>query len=192
MPEPTDVVLEAPKGFVTFKRSVQIRPYETATAEVMIQVPTDVEGWIGADGKADVEKITADLKPAFFAAKTAVYEQLGLTFEVTPELVVMEILDRELGAVEVSKVAEATSAARYASPRRSDDDEPNTPEGYWHELAEHPERYWDNRNDKKSAGYPDFKRTKGGKGLWLEYKGKSNVPEGVTLPDSGYASSGNR
>jgi hypothetical protein len=203
MPDSNDVVVEAPKGFVTFKRSVSIRPYETATAEVMIQVPTDVGGWIteAEDGTVDVDvdKITADLKPAFFAAKTAVYEQLGLTFEVTPELVVMELLDAELGAVEVSpaeakKVAETTSAGRQArKPSNSSGGgkkfppAPSSKDELWEELAEHPERYWDNRDDKQSAGYPDFKRVEGGQGLWLEYKGNSNVPEGLEIPEDGFA-----
>lgn len=199
MADVQDVTLEAPKGFITFKRSVQLRPYETATAEVMIQVPTDVDGWITRtdDGvEVDVDKITADLKPAFFAAKTAVYEQLGLTFEVTPELVVMELLDAELGAVEISeseakKVAEAGSAAKQArKPAAAGKKFPPAPadkDELWEELAEHPERYYDNREDKRTAGYPDFKRVEGGQGLWLEYKGKSNVPEGIEIPESGFA-----
>ena len=197
-----NVTVEAPKGFVTFKRSVQLRPYETATAEVMIEVPTEVGGWVTADDdgnvQVDVEKINADLKPAFFAAKTAVYEQLGLTFEVTPELVVMELLDKELGAVEISedearKVAEASSASKQAKPASGKGKKfppaPADKEELWAELAEHPERWWDNREDKRSEGYPDFKRVEGGQGLWLEYKGKSQVPEGIEIPESGFAKS---
>jgi hypothetical protein len=197
LPEAKDIVVEAPKGFVTFKRAVQVRPFETATAEVMIQVPTEPYGWIDENGKVDEAKIVADLKPAFFAAKTAVLEQLGLTFEVTPELVVMELLDAELGAVELTesqaqKVAESAAAAKKAKPAadtRSDDpDAPTDKDDLWVELSEHPERYYDNRADKK-GNQPDFKRVKGGQGLWLTFRGKTQVPEGVEVPDSGFANS---
>lgn len=202
MPEATDVVVEAPKAFVTFKRAVQIRPYETATAEVMIQVPTEPYGWITKDGdsvKVDADAIVADLKPAFFAAKVAAFEQLGLTFEVTPELVVMELMDAELGAVELTEkeaqaVAETAAAAKRARPAKgadanvSDPAAPKDKNDLWAELAEHPEYWVDQREGKAKPSQPDFKRAKGGQGLWLEYRGKSQVPEGLEIPTSGFAS----
>lgn len=184
--------IEAPKAFVTIKRSVQVRPFETASAEVMLEVPTEPFGWISADGKANVERIVEDLKPAFFAAKVAVLEQLGLEFEVTPERVVMEVLDRELGAVEITesqaqKVAEASAAARKAKPARAPlPPAPTDRDELWAELAEFPERFFDNR-ESKSGNQPDFKRVEGGQGLWLKFRGKSTVPEGVEVPSSGFA-----
>lgn len=202
MPEATDIVIEAPKAFVTFERSVQVRSFEPAKASVMIQVPTEPYGWItqGDDGSVSVDKeaIIADLKPAFFAAKAAVLEQLGLTFEVTPELVVMELLDAELGAVEITekeaqKVAESAAAAKKARPQAdanaSDPDAPADKDDLWVELSEHPERYYDNRGTK-TGNQPDFKRVKGGQGLWLTFRGKSQVPEGVEVPESGFAKGG--
>lgn len=183
-----------PTGYVTFKRMVQISPFNTATAEIMLQIPTG-EQWTDAEGNVNINAIIADAKPAFFAAKATVYEQLGIPFEVDGEIVVREILHQQLGAVEVTDaesrlLAETTAAAQQAStvtkPASSaGDPDPNgSKESWWEHMAANPKRWYDNRASKKSAKGPDFKfKGNGDVALWLTFNGKSQVPDGVVVPE---------
>lgn len=175
-----EITAEGPKVTVGFERSVKIRDYETAKASVFIQVPTSPGD--------NLDTIVDNLKPTFAAAKSTVFEQLGIPFEVDPtELVVFELLEKHLGAVEVDVVSEvaATAPANVTTehkPASGGTPAPTTKDGLWAELEANPKRWFDNREDKKSANGPDFKRKYTKEGLWLEYKGASVVPEGVTVP----------
>lgn len=179
MSDSTDVAIEAPKGFVTFERSLQVRPFEMAKASLMIQIPT-------APG-ATVEDIVAASKDSFFAAKATVFEQLNIPFDISAENIVTERLEASLGAVQVTLTQEAAAGAS-ATPSGSGSTVP-AKDDLWAELCAHPERWWDNREDKRNAAAPDFKRKGQGEqpALWLEFKGRNNVPEGLTVPTVGFA-----
>lgn len=173
----TTAVIEAPKGFVTFERSVQVRPFETAKASLMIQIPTKPGDTI--------EDVVAAAGDAFFGAKSVVLEQLGIKFDITPENRVMEVLDQQLGAVEVTPAQEAAAVAAQASTAARSNNYPEAPKdkpAQWAELCAFPKRWYDNRVDKKNANGPDFKRKGTGESLWLEYRGKNQVPDGLTVP----------
>lgn len=174
----TETVLEAPRVTIRFERKVQVRDYESATASITIDAPTHP----GDDINAMVEAAEA----AFFAGKGVIFNQLGITFDVTPDGKAMELLEQKLGAVEVTREAEAQAIAQASRPSvTSDAPAPNSKDGLWLELAEYPKRWFDNRASKAERGGngPDFKRKKSGEGLWLEYRGRTNVPEGVQIPE---------
>lgn len=80
-------------------------------------------------------------------------------------------------------------SAERPAPKRSTTEAPKDKPALWAELASNPEKWFDNREDKRSEKAPDFKRKGTGEGLWLEFKGSSAVPEGITIPDTGFANS---
>lgn len=186
------MTIEGPRVTVGFERSVRVREYENATASIYVQVPTAPGDFVAADGSVDKQAIIDAAKPVFFAAKSLIFEQLGLPSEVTPELVVQEILERALGAVEVTSrqgeaIAEATNLANASAiPPANKGPAVNAPSNdaeRWAELSVNPSKYFDNREDKRNPKAPDFKRKGTGEGLWLTNKtGASNVPAGVNLP----------
>ena len=166
----TEAVLEGPSVTVGFERSIKVKDYETAKALIFVQVPTEPGD--------DLEAIVAAAKPTFYAAKSVVLEQLGIDFEVTPELVIHEV-ERNLGAVQVSPAHEARATARASSAPVSSNAAPATRDEQWAELASNPSKWFDNRQSKRGR-QPDFKRKGTGEGLWLDKK-----PAGVVVPDEG-------
>lgn len=182
MPEGTDIVIEAPKGFVTVERSVQVRPYETAKCSLMLQIPTSPG--------ATVEDIISASKDSFYTARTIVLEQLGIPFDISAENIVTERFTAALGAVEVTPKEEAQAVANSNTSRPTGGNAPpSTKDELWAELASNPSQWWDNRNDKRNAKAPDFKRKGNGEqpALWVEFNGKSVVPDGIVIPASGFA-----
>lgn len=177
--------ITGPQVTVGFKRTLRVRDYESAEASVFIQVPTSPGD--------NVETITENMKTTFAAAKATVFEQLGIPFEVDPtDLVVKDLLEKHLGGVEVSPAQQqvavqssgnvpTTGAKSFGGGGTA---APTTKEGLWQELASDPKKWFDNRESKKSERGPDFKRKYSGETLWLTYQGKSNVPEGLTIPDA--------
>lgn len=175
-----DTVLTAPKVTVGFERKVQVRDYESAVASIYIEAPTKP-----GDGP---EEIVAAAHDAFFAAKSVVFEQLGIVFETTVDGKAVEMLEKQLGAVEVTRAEEAQAVAAASTPTASSNGNgpaPTSKDGLWAELSEFPKRYFDNRASKAERGGngPDFKRKQTNEGLWLTYRGKSNVPAGVRIPE---------
>ncbi len=192
MSETTEIVETAPKAFVTFERAVQVRPFETAKTSVMIQVPLE-----GVD-ISDQAALGAALKETCFVAKSTVFEQLGIEFTITPDLVVQEILERALSATEItpaeaSRIAETANTVQSAAPRSAPSAGAKlTGRAAWEHLAANPSGWFDNRQDKAngkgSAKGPDFKKKGSGEGLWLTGRdGSSQVPEGVDLSALGIA-----
>lgn len=180
------LAVEAPKGFVTVERTVKIKDYEPFKCSLMLQVPSKPGDTL--------EDLVAASKDSFFVAKAVVLEQLGIPFDVSAENIVVERFEAGLGAVEVTPLQEAQAVAAAAPPRVSGGNAITIPpkDELWAELCAHPERWWDNRVGKRSPAAPDFKRKGPRDGpeqpaLWLEFKGKSNLPEGLTLPTSGFA-----
>jgi len=88
-----------PKVTVGFERTVKIRDYEPMKASVYIQA--DVP--IGYTAK----ELEQGLRDAFFQAKAQVLEQLGLEFEISEHGVVMELLTKAFGPVEMVQGATA-------------------------------------------------------------------------------------
>jgi len=43
-------------------------------------------------------------------------------------------------------------------------------EELWRDLLDNPENWWDNRTDKPTPKYPDFKHKDSGKALWIGTK----------------------
>ncbi|KAL9456505.1 hypothetical protein AB3S75_005686 [Citrus x aurantiifolia] len=54
-----------------------------------------------------------------------------------------------------------TQKSNYVKKSKADD--------FWKDLVENPDKWWDNRLDKKSEKGPDFKHKETGKPLWLNY-----------------------
>lgn len=136
---------EVRKAFVTFERSVQVRPYETAKASIIVQA--DVPPTAG-DSEADLKALEA----AFFQAKSLVFEQLGLEFKVENG-VVLEVLRQAFGPVEVVKTSDAP-----ASNETYVDKDGNVRQSKF-EKRQCPDcggEMWDNRTTKK-GNQPDFK-----------------------------------
>ena len=190
-----EITVEGPKVTIAFERSVQVRDYESAKASIYLTVPTSPEDLIGDQAEV-LTRLADKIKPTFAVAKATVFEQLGIPAQVDPtDLVVKELLERALGAVEVTPAQEqvaieaAGQSAVSANPpvqtsRGGGTPAPTTKQGLWEEVANEPKKWFDNRTSKKSAAGPDFKRKYTGETLWLDYKGQSNVPEGLTIPDA--------
>lgn len=87
--------IQAPKVTVGFERSVQIRPYEMAKASVFIQAEVPI-GYTP-------QELEQGLRDSFFQAKAQVFEQLGIEFEISEHGVVMEVLTKSFGPVDVVK-----------------------------------------------------------------------------------------
>lgn len=185
----SDVILDGPKVTIGFSRKIQVRDYESAEASIFIEVPTSPGDFQNEDGTLDKDALVNASKSAFFAAKSVIFEQLGLQLTVTEEGVVMEVLERELGAtVEVGPAAENKAVAAAKAPSTQSGGTPPPPldkDALWAELAAHPKRWFDNREGKKNPKSPDFKRkgaaAPGEKYAPGLYVGKE--PEGFVFPD---------
>lgn len=174
----------APRITVSFSRKVNLGNYESAEAYVAVQ--SDIA--IDADDDAKI----AAVKSAFLLARASAYEQLGIKFNVDDSTVVQERLERVFGPVDVvdeyPNYTDQHEELEVILPKppsapRSDTTAPKSKKALWQELESNPEKWYDNRANKKNPKGPDFKRKATGEGLWLEYQGKSAVPAGVSIPD---------
>jgi len=165
------VTHEDRKAFVNFERSIKVRDYETAKASCHVQVdlePTLPEG--------ETLNLNAQIKEAYAVAKTNVFEQLGISYEVDEvNLVVIEKLERELGAEVVEGPKPKKATARKAAPsKRGGKPSDEQIEEAWADLENNPEGWFDNRSDKRNPKAPDFKaknnnkNVEGGFALWLD------------------------
>ena len=166
--------IEDRKAFVTVERSVCPQPYETAKASCMVQV--DLNGDASTDDDA--------IKGAFALAKVAVLSQLGLSYEVNAELIVVEIenLERKLGATVVEGEKPKTPTARKAAPKGRKAKGPE--QEAWADLEANPDGWFDNRADKRNPKAPDFKKKNNNRtyngptdALWLD-----SAPDGFVEP----------
>lgn len=165
-----------PRVTVGYERSVSVRPYETAKASIFVQA--DVVGTWSKDGLfvPDTGAVSEAAKAAFFEAKVAVLSQLNLKFEITQEQVVLEMLDKHLGPIEIvseqPRAAAATAPAAAAKSSKADKEA---------DLLANPETWWDNRVGKTNPKAPDFKHKKSGEGIWLD-KASPALKEAYGLP----------
>jgi hypothetical protein len=99
--------VQQPKVTVGFERSVSVRPYETAKASVFIQAEVP----IGYTAK----ELEQGLRDAMFQAKAQVFEQLGIEFEINEHGVIMELLQKSFGPVDIVKEDATASASSIQS-----------------------------------------------------------------------------
>lgn len=174
--------LAAPRITVSYSRKIAeahgLPQYENAEAYAAVQ----------ADVALDGSDRSSAIAEAFGVAKSAVLKQLGLESSVNDENVVIEKLVAATGGAVVSSKPKGRPAAKRstgdAGPKKSQAD-------LWADLSANPGSWFDNRNDKRSAAAPDFKRAGTGEGLWLTAQDGSDNAEtyGVTLADIGYKNS---
>lgn len=175
-----DAKYETPRLTVSYTRKVNLGNYESAEVFISMQVDTG----------DDKDETLQAVKDAFIMVRGAAYEQLGIKFNISEDSILQERVERTFGPVEVVTGAEAKPVYGPPAPPskpRSDTVAPKSKKALWQELQDNPSMWWDNREGKKSATAPDFKRKNTGEGLWLSYKGESSVPAGITIPDSGFA-----
>lgn len=172
-----DVVVTGPKVTVGFERKLQLpKKYESATASVY------VSGTIDDFRAVDEEDLVNVIREAFFAGKTAVFEQLGLTFKVLNMVAVEKLEEAGIPAIEITSAEEHEIMAQANVRVDTDEARPDAPEGeeLWLELQEHPDWWYDQRSTKKGR-QPDFKRQGKGEGLWLGSK-SNPAPDGFVVP----------
>lgn len=155
-------VTKAPtRVFVDFTRTVNLGDYNSAKASVNFEcvVPLD----------ASDEDLADSVRSGFLVAKTAVFEQLGLQYNLDTEFfIARENLEAAgLGAVEVSQVQEqaavqaaTTRAANTPAAKTSDKNVARANlldaiAGEWDKNG--PKGWFDNRENKRSPKAPDFK-----------------------------------
>lgn len=168
-----------PRITVGYERSISVRPYETAKASIFVQA--DVVGTWSEDGLFVPDKgaVSEAAKAAFFEAKVAVLSQLNLKFEVTQEQIVLEMLDKHLGPIDI--VAEPTHVTRtppMAAPASAAKSSKADKEA---DLLANPAKWWDNRVGKTNPKAPDFKHKDSGEGIWLD-KASPALKEAYGLP----------
>jgi hypothetical protein len=96
-----------PVGTVVFERTVRVREYESAKASVFIQ--------FNLDGSGDA--VMAAVGEAFFQAKAAVYDELGIQFNVDAGGVIRETINAAFGQVtDVTPAPKAVAATATAAP----------------------------------------------------------------------------
>lgn len=175
-PPDTLIAQPRPKVTVSYDRSVQVRPYETAKASIFVSA--DIVGTWNTDGLFVPEEgaVKEAALCAFFEAKVAVLDQLALPYTVL-ENIVIENIDAKLGPVDVHNghPAQGTttpvSSAPPASPTGGGDWKTNPPAdkaGLVAELMANPTRFFDNRVGKRNPKAPDYKRMHTGEGIWLD------------------------
>ena len=177
-----DAKFEAPRMTVSYERKVNLGNYESASVFVSMQVDA---------GDTKDETLQA-IKDAFLMVRGSAYEQLGIQFTIDETLIAREKLERTFGPVELVEGQEAKAYNKPAaltppSKPRSDTVAPKSKKALWQELSDNPSNWFDNRENKRNPKAPDFKRKNTGEGLWMTYNGASAVPDGITVPDSGFA-----
>ena len=177
-----DAGYEAPRLTVSYERKVNLGNYESANVFVSMQV----------DAGDDNDGTLSNVRDAFIMVRSAAYEQLGIKFSLDENMIIQERLERTFGPVEVVTGDEAKPFNKPVAPTapskpRSDTVAPKTKKALWEELANNPSQWFDNREGKRNPKAPDFKRKNTGEGLWMTYNGASAVPDGITVPDNGFA-----
>lgn len=172
--------IEGRKAYVNFTRSLPPHQYHKAEASCHLQV--DLPEHDGESAGEYAAEVTAAIKEAFAVAKVNVFDQLGLSYEVDAVTqVVKEDLEATLGAVEVnggtkSNVKPFKRAAKPAARKSAKPSDAEIADA-WAELANNPDRWWDNRDDKRNPKAPDFKHKDTGFALWLD-----TCPDEALLP----------
>lgn len=172
-----------PQGGISFRRTIQVRPYETAEASIWISfdLPRD-------ENMSDEEylsNLTAQSRGAYFAAKALVFEELGLEFSVDDNGVIREAIQRNLGNVTEVRATDAAPAPAVAAPAPAAggaevaamppysadtaDKGEKAANKQWAlaRWASNPSDFWDNRATKRNPKGPDLKHKETGLAVWL-------------------------
>ena len=96
-----------PVGTVVFERTVRVREYESAKAGVFIQF--DIP-----ENDPNGEAVRTAVATAFWQAKAAVFDELGIQFSVEPNGVVRETINAKFG--QVTEVTPTVHVARPQAP----------------------------------------------------------------------------
>lgn len=158
------------KGTAFFERKVNDGDYGSNAAGLYVQfdIPAD----------AGDAQILADARDAFVKAKASVLEQLGIPFVVNEDGVVSEVSKVDQvkavfpGAQVENAPAPAAVPAAGGSAWYGKRGKAVIVDGVdlWDVLADSPEAFYDNRENKANGSYkpnsPDFKHKDSGKGLW--------------------------
>jgi hypothetical protein len=161
-----------PVGTVVFERTVRVREYESAKASVFIQFSLDGSG----------DAVMAAVGEAFFQAKAAVYDELGLEFSVDAGGVIREAINATFGqvtdvtpTVHVARTQAAVAPAPAPAPALApvaapapvaDASRPpydpatevkgeKAANGKWAKarLYSHPDEFWDNAQAKAEGRF---------------------------------------
>lgn len=161
---------------VFFGRKMGLPNYSNQEASIFIQVD--------ADRSASAEEVADKLMAAFVQAKSQVLTQLGLSFELNAEGVIVES-----GAVAPTAPSQkdAVTQVREAFPgavvepnvvqvdfSRGDTRDPlsmdKREQKQWliQRFSTHPNEFFDNRGSKRNPKAPDLKHKSSGLGVWLD------------------------
>lgn len=163
-PELAGLVPNELQGTVGFSRKVNLGNYQSAEASIFIQFPINP--------KDDGTVIIARAMDAFFQAKSVVFDQLGIEYNVE-DGVIIESLRQQFGAVEVHTEAAAAAAPRggkfdglkFSTTR----DLKDQLDDMVADLKANPSGWYDNRQGKRNEKAPDFKNKSNGElVLWVK------------------------
>lgn len=99
-----------PVGTVVFERTVRVREFESAKAGVFIQF--DIP-----ENDPNGDAVRAAVATAFWQAKAAVFDELGIQFSVEPNGVIRETINAKFGQVtEVTPTSPTVQVARTQAP----------------------------------------------------------------------------
>jgi hypothetical protein len=173
--ETIEQLIEEPKATVAFSRKVTDGNYGSSEFSVFVQA--NVPERTGDKAK-DTTALAEAIREAAAVAKTQVFQQLGLSYEVDAvNLVVVEQLEKTLGAKVVEGEKPKAPVARKAQPKRAaptNGYRQYTNEEYeaaWADIQANPRGWWDNRQNKRNPKAPDFKPK----------DDNGNVAEGIAL-----------
>lgn len=166
-------------GGVMFSRSVKVRDYETAKAEIWINFEIPNDDSLSAEELNDF--IVSNARASFFTAKGLVFEELGLEFTVSDNGVIQEVLKKNFGNVtEVISAPSHTPAAISAPAAAEGGDMPpysidtqdkgeRAANKTWAVARwnANPDEFWDNRANKRNPKGPDLKHKTTGLAVWL-------------------------
>lgn len=175
------VTVESGVMVASYKRTIQTKQYETATAELFISQPAD----------ENPDNWASQANEAFGLVKSVVLDQLGLDYEISEGIiketgVAPRVITPAQATANVGQVFDTTSTVAAPSASGGADRPPhsvpqNRDESQAQPKAEkdanvawgkarfqtHPDEFYDNRGNKKNPNGPDLKHKSTGLGLWL-------------------------
>lgn len=131
---------------------------------------------VEVDPSDDLDDIENKIKSYAAFVKATVFQQLGLTYASDEATGVITCLEVE--AEKASKAApksQSGGGARKAAGKPAGSGGPKRDAAeMWAEYEQDPDRWWDNRVNKRNPKGPDFKHKDTGEGLWLD-----SAPDGL-------------
>lgn len=166
-------------GEVDFRKTTQLRPYETDTFSHRVQYLID------PDGSSDENLSRA--REASLEAKSWVYDVLGIDTELSDSGIPMEIMQRAFPDAVVETAAPTQPEASASSVAAEPPYDPTVlrkPRAQMNDIEKaqaaantqwakdrydaFPHEFYDNRNDKPKPSSPDFKHKSSGVAFWID------------------------